>query len=271
MSDNDPFPPLGRRRFLQGAAALGGLAFTGNFLAACGGDDDGGTADTTASGATTATTGTSTGGSTAAGPSEGLIGLTLNGLNDYTKGVTTGVYKALEGTNYTLEVVQVNYDAAQELSAAEAFLAKGVVGLVIQPNTAESAGASAEKAFEQGVPAGNCIWPGPSDADQFFVGVAELGLRRRWPADRRVPHGQRHARQDLRRPGRRRPGILRAHRRGARRGPRRTPTSRSSSVSRPSSTGPRRWASSRRPSRRIPTSRSWSPTRRRCRTASPSG
>lgn len=168
---NEEFTNIGRRRFLLGAA---GIALGGGLLAACGSDEK------TPVGTTAGTTAGSTEGSTAAttagtaGPEEGLIGLTLNGLNDYTKGVTTGVYKALEGTKYTLEVVQVNYDAAQELSAAEAFLAKGVVGLVIQPNTAESAGAAAEKAVAKGVPAGNCIWPGPSDVDKFFVGVAEI-------------------------------------------------------------------------------------------------
>ncbi|GEM_PF-1153113 len=168
---NEEFTNIGRRRFLFGAA---GIALGGGLLAACGSDEKtpvGTTAGTTA-GSTEGSTAATTAG--AAGPQEGLIGLTLNGLNDYTKGVTTGVYKALEGTKYTLEVVQVNYDAAQELSAAEAFLAKGVVGLVIQPNTAESAGAAAEKAVAKGVPAGNCIWPGPSDADKFFVGVAEI-------------------------------------------------------------------------------------------------
>ncbi len=178
---NESFSNIGRRRFLQGAA---GLVVGGGLLAACGSDEEkaasttAAPADTTAA-TTAATTAETTAGTTAAtggavGPTEGLIGLTLNGLNDYTKGVTTGVYKALEGSAYTLEVVQVNYDAAQELSAAEAFLAKGIVGLVIQPNTAESAGAAAEKAVAQGVPVGNCIWPGPSDADEFFVGVAEI-------------------------------------------------------------------------------------------------
>ncbi len=164
------YPHIGRRRFLQGAA---GLVIGGGLLAACGSDDSSEGADTTAAAAEGGTD-TTAAAAAAAGPTEGLIGLTLNGLNDYTKGVATGVYKALEGTKYTLEVVQVNYDAAQELSAAEAFLAKGVVGLVIQPNTAESAGAAAEKAKAKGVPAGNCIWPGPSDADEFFVGVAEI-------------------------------------------------------------------------------------------------
>ncbi|HRE02562.1 MAG TPA: sugar ABC transporter substrate-binding protein [Ilumatobacteraceae bacterium] len=165
---NEPLPNLGRRRFLQVSA---GLVVGGGLLAACGSDEKKGESSTTSSAPSSSST-ASTGGT--AGPTEGLIGLTLNGLNDYTKGVTTGVYKALENTKYTLEVVQVNYDAAQELAAAEAFLAKGIVGLVIQPNTAESAGAAAEKAVEKGVPAGNCIWPGPSDADKYFVGVAEI-------------------------------------------------------------------------------------------------
>ena len=154
---NEAFSNIGRRRFLQGAA---GLVVGGGFLAACGSDAKPDSAKPAAGGKV--------------GPTEGLIGLTLNGLNDYTKGVATGVYKALEGTKYTLEVVQGDYDAGKELASAEAFLAKGAVGLVIQPNTAESAGAAAEKAFAKGVPAGNCIWPGASDADKFFVGVAEL-------------------------------------------------------------------------------------------------
>ncbi|MEO6126593.1 MAG: sugar ABC transporter substrate-binding protein [Ilumatobacteraceae bacterium] len=174
---NESFSNLGRRRFLQVSAGLAGAGL----LAACGSDAK--KADTTTAPSTAATTAASTGDTTAAstvatggtaGPTEGVIGVTLNGLNEYTKGVATGVYKAIEGTKYTIEVVQVNYDAAQELAAAEAFLAKGVVGLVIQPNTAESAGAAAEKAVAKGVPAGNCIWPGPSDADKFFVGVAEI-------------------------------------------------------------------------------------------------
>ena len=177
---NQPFSSFGRRRFLQGAA---GVVVGGGLLAACGSDEETAStdaaADDTTAPAAAETTAPAAAETTAAagpgaGPAEGVIGLTLNGLNDYTKGVTTGVYKALEGTAYTLEVVQVNYDAAQELTAAEAFIAKGVVGLVIQPNTAESAGAAAEKAVEKGIPAGNCIWPGPSDADKFFVGVAEL-------------------------------------------------------------------------------------------------
>jgi ribose transport system substrate-binding protein len=139
-------------------------------LAACGDDDDEETSGAEGGGTETST---APAGSTA-GATSGLIGLTLNGLNEYTKGVATGAYRALEGTDFELKVTQVNYDAAAELAAAEAFLAEGVVGLVIQPNTVESAGAAAQQATEQGVPCGNCIWPGPSEVDQYFVGVAEI-------------------------------------------------------------------------------------------------
>jgi len=177
MTHHEDSKDFGRRRFLQGIAVVGGLAASGALISACGDDDDDSTDATTGdTAAPAATTGDSAApaATAAAGAGSGLIGLTLNGLNDYTKGVTTGVYKALEGSGYDLEVVQVNYDAAQELAAAEAFIAKGVVGLVIQPNTAESAGAAAAAAKAKDIPTGNCIWPGPSDADQYFDGVAEL-------------------------------------------------------------------------------------------------
>ena len=176
---NNPENPFNRRRFLQGVTVLGGVVIAGGALAACGDDSeeaaittpatDGATASSAAPEASTAPAA-----SIAPGPTTGLIGLTLNGLNDYTRGVATGVYKALEGTGYELSVVQANYDAAAELANIENFLAQGAVGIIIQPNTAESAGAGAKAAFDKGVPVGNCIWPGPSDADEFFNGVAEI-------------------------------------------------------------------------------------------------
>ena len=167
--------PFSRRRFLQGVTIVGGVAIGGGLLAACG-SDSAEPAATDAAGTSGAveTTAAATGETTVAGPTSGLIGLTLNGLNDYTRGVATGVYKALEGTEYELTVVQANYDAAAELANIENFLTQGAVGVIIQPNTAESAGAGAKAAFDKGVPVGNCIWPGPSDADQYFNGVAEI-------------------------------------------------------------------------------------------------
>lgn len=160
-------PDFSRRQFIQRMGlAGGGVLAAGSFLAACGSDGDSSSSDDDGA--------TESSGGAGAVVTSGLIGLTLNGLNDYTRGVATGAYKALEGTDFELQVVQGNYDPSAELANIENFLAQGAVGVVIQPNTAESAGAGAEAAQAQGVPVGNCIWPGPSDADQFFDGVAQL-------------------------------------------------------------------------------------------------
>jgi len=104
----------------------------------------------------------------------GTIGLSLNGLVDYTKGVASGCYQAIAGSGYDLIVLQANFDAATETSNLESLLAQGVAGLVIQPNTADGAAAGAEQAATAGVPVSNCLWPGPSDSDEFYVGVAAL-------------------------------------------------------------------------------------------------
>lgn len=164
-----------RRQFLQRMGLIGGGALIGGpaLLAACGSDDDdSSTSDTTEGG------GGSTDETTASGSGDvvtsGLIGLTLNGLNDYTRGVATGAYQAVEGTDFELQVIQGNYSADEELANIENFLAQDAVGIVIQPNTAESAGAGAEAAFNASVPVGLCIWPGPSESDKFFNGVARL-------------------------------------------------------------------------------------------------
>lgn len=168
MNSYDP----SRRRFIQRMGiAGGGIVLGGGLLAACGGDDD---EDSTATGDATTESPDTEAEASGAVITSGLIGLTLNGLNDYTRGVATGAYAALEGTDFELQVVQGNYDPGEELANIENFLAQGAVGIVIQPNTAESAGAGAQAAAAQGVPVGNCIWPGPSDADEFFTGVAQL-------------------------------------------------------------------------------------------------
>ena len=44
-----------------------------------------------------------------------------------------------------MSAVQANYTAETELANIENFLAQGAVGVVIQPNTAESAGAGAKQ------------------------------------------------------------------------------------------------------------------------------
>jgi ABC-type sugar transport system substrate-binding protein len=159
------FEDMNRRKFLRNAGLAGGVIVALPILSACGDDDDSSAAGTTTTGATDGAGDAIT---------SGLIGLTLNGLNDYTRGVTTGAYAALEGTDFDLQVIQGNYNPGEELANIENFLAQGAVGIVIQPNTSESAGAGAQAAQDLGVPVGLCIWPGPSDADEFFDGVATL-------------------------------------------------------------------------------------------------
>ena len=61
----------------------------------------------------------------------GIIGVTLNGLNDYAKQLATGVYEAFKGTGYEIQVVSDDYDAGKELTNAEALLSKGAVGIVV--------------------------------------------------------------------------------------------------------------------------------------------
>lgn len=158
---------FGRRRFLRALGGAGGAIVVGRFLTACGGDD-------AAAPVTTATAGTAAPTTAAAGGSRGTIGLSLNGVVEYTKGVASGVYEALEGTGYDLVVVQANFDAGTETANLESLVAQGVAGLVIQPNTAEGAAAGAQLAAEAGIPVSNCLWPGPSSSDEFFVGVAAL-------------------------------------------------------------------------------------------------
>ena len=104
----------------------------------------------------------------------GTIGLSLNGLVDYTKGVASGCYQALAGTGYDLVILQANFDAATETANLESLISQGVAGLVIQPNTVEGAAAGAQQAFDLGLPVSNCLWAAPSDSDEFYVGVAAL-------------------------------------------------------------------------------------------------
>ncbi|MEO5899880.1 MAG: sugar ABC transporter substrate-binding protein [Ilumatobacteraceae bacterium] len=199
MINPDEMPPVGRRRFLQGIVAIGGLAAGGGLLAACGSDKK--TASTTApttAGSTATTTAGSTAGTDAAattvagtdagattvagttgasltpGPTSGVIGVTLNGVNDYAKQLATGVYEAFKGTPYTIEVASDNYDAGTELTNAEALISKGAVGIVGLAVTAESAASAAQAAQAAKIPYANSLWPGASDADKYFTAVAAL-------------------------------------------------------------------------------------------------
>ncbi|MCW2582231.1 MAG: hypothetical protein JWQ53_1021 [Klenkia sp.] len=148
--------PLGRRDlFRLGGFIGGGIALSG-VLAACGGSSD-------------------EGGSGGAGDGAGRnIGISLNGNNAYSSYVTEGVLKALEGTGYGFVGVQNNFDSSTELSNVQNLLSQGIAGLVTLPADAATIARAAELCAQQDVPVGNALWPGESDADQYFAGVAAL-------------------------------------------------------------------------------------------------
>lgn len=149
---------LGRRDlFRLGGYVGGGLALT-SLLAACGGDSGSGAAAGSGSG----------------GGETGTIGISLNGNNAYSSYVTEGVLKALDGTGYDFVGVQNDFDSSTELGNVQNLLSQGIAGLVTLPADAATIARAAEIAQQQDVPVGNALWPGESDADQYYAGVAAL-------------------------------------------------------------------------------------------------
>ncbi len=147
-----PLLPMDRRGFLRLTGFVGG----GLLLAACG-DDSGGS-----------------GGSGGGGGGGGTIGISLNGNNAYSSYVAEGVLKALDGTDYDFTGIQNDFDSSVELGNIENLLSQGIAGLVVLPADAATLARAAEQAQAQDIPVGNALWPGESEADEFFTGVAAL-------------------------------------------------------------------------------------------------
>jgi ribose transport system substrate-binding protein len=141
---------LSRRRLLGGAAALSGLAVASPLLAACGD-----------------TAGSATGGAK-------TVGLSLNGLVEYTRYVSQGVAKALDGGGYNLKVVQANFDPQTELRNIEALTAQGVAGLVVQPNTVDSIISAVRETHDGDIPTALAIWADEGPLDPYLDGVSAL-------------------------------------------------------------------------------------------------
>lgn len=157
-----PSSPSGmsRRSLLRSGLVLAGGVGAAGALAACGNS------------ATTAdASGTSGGALVGSGKT---IALSLNGNNAYTSYVTEGVLKALEGTGYKFIGVQNNFDSSGELGNIQNLLSQGIAGLVVVPTDATTIAKAAQIANKQGVIVGSALWPGPSDADKYFAGVADL-------------------------------------------------------------------------------------------------
>ncbi|MBN9113295.1 MAG: substrate-binding domain-containing protein [Pseudonocardia sp.] len=150
---NDPVL-LSRRTLLGGLGALGGIALA---TAACG-----------SGGGTGAAAGSGSGGAAT------TIGLSLNGVVDYTKYVAEGVAMGLDGGNYQIKVVQANFDGPTELRNIESLLSQGAAGVVINPNTIETTLNGVREAKSSDVPVGLALWAGPGPLDPYVSGVAHL-------------------------------------------------------------------------------------------------
>lgn len=144
---------MSRRRLFEAGA---GVMLSGSFLAACGESDN-------------APSGGGGGGGQAS--KGGKIGLTLNGVVPYTQCVTTGVYKALDGTNYDLVVLDSQFDTSKELSNIQSLISQRVKGIVVQPNTTQSVTRGALLAQKAGIPVTDCLVPGPFEGDKYLAGV----------------------------------------------------------------------------------------------------
>jgi ribose transport system substrate-binding protein len=147
---------LSRRSLLAGIGAVGGLALVSPVLAACGGGPTG----AAGSGAATSGGGTRT------------IGLSLNGVVNYTKFVAEGVAAGLDGGNYDIKVVQANFDGPTELRNIENLVSQGVAGLIVNPNTIETTLNGMRDAKDSGIATSLAIWAGPSPLDPYTTGVA---------------------------------------------------------------------------------------------------
>ena len=162
--------PLQRRQFLRGLGAIGGAAAFGSFLAACG-SSSGDSNNTSPTGGASASTSAASGSDVGKGKT---IAVVLNGNNAYTTYLAAGVLHALEGTGYEFKGVQNNFDSSVELSNIQSLLNQGVAGIVVLPVNADTIAKAAQLASAKNVPFGNALYPGKSDADKYFTGVAAL-------------------------------------------------------------------------------------------------
>ncbi|WP_326829840.1 sugar ABC transporter substrate-binding protein [Streptosporangium sp. NBC_01810] len=158
---------ISRRTLFTGAAALGGLGLLTPILSACG------------SSTGSAPTGSAPTGSAAIGSAAGIgsgktIGVSLNGLVEYTRYVAEGVAKVLDGTSYNLKIVQANFDVQTELKNLESLISQGVAGLVVLPNTVDTVLSAVKQAKSAGIPTGIALWAAPGPLDEYAKGVAHV-------------------------------------------------------------------------------------------------
>lgn len=161
---------LNRRRFLGAVAAASGLALSSSLLSACGSADDGAGASSTGGSAGGGTAGS--GGTT--GGSGKTVGISLNGLVEYTRYVAQGVAKALDGGGYQLKIVQANFDQQTELRNIEALTSQGVAGIVVNPNTVDAIISALRSAHQAKIANALALWAAPGPLDEYVDGVSAL-------------------------------------------------------------------------------------------------
>ena len=100
-----------------------------------------------------------------------------NGFNIYTRYLSSGVQKGLEGTGYSYIGRQSGFDTGRELANFEELIELGVDGIVIMPHKLESAARGAELAANAGIPVVSLLRFGPGPMDDFIVGSVRQDAR----------------------------------------------------------------------------------------------
>jgi ABC-type sugar transport system substrate-binding protein len=100
-----------------------------------------------------------------------------NGFNIYTRYLSSGVQKGLEGTGYEYIGRQSGFDSGRELANFEELIELGVDGIVIMPHKLESGARGAELAAKAGIPVVSLLRFGPGPMDEHIVGSVRQDAR----------------------------------------------------------------------------------------------
>jgi ribose transport system substrate-binding protein len=106
-----------------------------------------------------------------------IIASMTNGFNIYTRYLSSGVQKALEGTGYGYVGRQSGFDQNRELANFEELIELGVDGIVIMPHQLESGAKGAKLAAEAGIPVVSLLRFGPGPMDDYIVGSVRQDAR----------------------------------------------------------------------------------------------
>jgi ribose transport system substrate-binding protein len=154
MRGSETWSPITRRQALRGGLALAIGGSTALWLG-CGGGE-------------AASGGAEAGGLPGAGKT---LGVSLNGLNEWSQANLTGVIEALKGTGYKLVARQATYDSSKEVAQLENLVSQQVDGIIIFPNTIQSAGRGAMAAKAAGIPVLYGYWVSETPADEAYLAV----------------------------------------------------------------------------------------------------